>query len=418
MKVAEEPQILELSNKDLEQGYKQARKKLQESKVLAAAWREEHVAKLDEARVAEKGVPVEKISQERRRVEQQRRLGANLAHIKGSRRDPVTTVFKRDATGNRISCTSQQEIETACLEENEKRFSQTEGTPAMNPALCGVVSFCAELPAAQLILNGAYDGPGCEDVFMRKVIQGLQMPLVVLQEGWISSEISVTEHSAAWRRQKERTASERSLLGFSDHKAAIFHPEMCEMDRLFRQILYCNGFAPQLHLQVTDFQILKQPGNYEVESMRTIQLMPAAFNINNKKTRRMMMHRAEHLKLLPQEQAGSRKGRRAVESALEKVLFWDCMRHRRWHSAMISNDAKSCYDRIVLWSQPLLYNALAFTRRPPRRCSGPFKGQNIGYPHSMGTRKGSTGGSETFPSKELGKATERGRRFGSQLVLF
>ena len=86
-----------------------------------------------------------------------------------------------------------------------------------------------------------------------------------------------------------------------------------------------------------------------MEKMRTIQLFVAQFNMNNKKTGRDAMARAEELGVMPKEQAGSRKHHRAVLSALNKVLTVDLLRMRRQAGALCSNDAKSCYDRLVHW---------------------------------------------------------------------
>ena len=91
--------------------------------------------------------------------------------------------------------------------------------------------------------------------------------------------------------------------------------------------------------------------------MRTIQLMNAAFNINNKYTAKKAMRRAEEFNIIPWEQAGSRKKRRAILSALDKVLTMDIARASCLPSIVISCDAVSCYDRIVLWIA-----ALAFRR--------------------------------------------------------
>ena len=62
-----------------------------------------------------------------------------------------------------------------------------------------------------------------------------------------------------------------------------------------------------------------------------------------------MMHNTEKFNLIPNEQAGSCKNQRAIFSALEKVLTNDLTRSRRIPSMVISNDAKSSYDCIVLW---------------------------------------------------------------------
>jgi hypothetical protein len=60
--------------------------------------------------------------------------------------------------------------------------------------------------------------------------------------------------------------------------------------------------------------------------MRTIQLMVAAFNMNNKHTGRTVMQWAESLNVLPPDQYGSRKGKHDVLAALNKVLTLDLSR--------------------------------------------------------------------------------------------
>jgi hypothetical protein len=47
------------------------------------------------------------------------------------------------------------------------------------------------------------------------------------------------------------------------------------------------------------------------------------------------------------EQYGSREGKNAIEQALNKVLSFDLIRQARIDADMFSNDAKSCYDKIV-----------------------------------------------------------------------
>ena len=66
------------------------------------------------------------------------------------------------------------------------------------------------------------------------------------------------------------------------------------------------------------------------------------------------MARAEHLHLLADEQAGSRKNRMDSLAGLDKVLTADLVRFRHWSAAITSNDAKSCYDRIILWISALV----------------------------------------------------------------
>jgi hypothetical protein len=58
---------------------------------------------------------------------------------------------------------------------------------------------------------------------------------------------------------------------------------------------------------MTDVEILKKAGVYDVEKMRTILLMNAEFNMNNKKLGQDMMNHAEKHGALAREQYRSRQ---------------------------------------------------------------------------------------------------------------
>ena len=59
------------------------------------------------------------------------------------------------------------------------------------------------------------------------------------------------------------------------------------------------------------------------------------------------MFTAEDLKAIAKEQFGSRAGLTAIDQSLNKRLTYDLMQQRKRPGALCSNDAKSCYDRIV-----------------------------------------------------------------------
>jgi hypothetical protein len=137
--------------------------------------------------------------------------------------------------------------------------------------------------------------------------------------GPIVSTISLDEHKQGWKKQKEKTALVNSGLSFSDHKAAIYDDNMAEIDRLMREIPYTRGFSPDLYKVITDYEILKKSGVYDVEKMRTIQLFVAQFNMNNKKTGHDVMARAESLGKIPKEQTDH--GNITVPSFLLSIRF-------------------------------------------------------------------------------------------------
>lgn len=95
-----------------------------------------------------------------------------------------------------------------------------------------------------------------------------------------------------------------------------------------------------------DVEILKKARVYDVEKMRTILLINAEFNINNKLLSKEMMINAEMFKTIAKEQFSSRKWLNAIKAALNKWLTYDIMRKWKLVGAICLNNAKSCYNRI------------------------------------------------------------------------
>jgi len=77
-------------------------------------------------------------------------------------------------------------------------------------------------------------------------------------------------------------------------------------------------------------------------------LFEANFNYNNKRLGQAVMISVEQAGLLTPEQYGSRKHKSANLQCLNKQLLYDWAWFRQQLLALCSNDAKSCYDQIVL----------------------------------------------------------------------
>jgi hypothetical protein len=93
--------------------------------------------------------------------------------------------------------------------------------------------------------------------------------------------------------------------------------------------------------------LLKQEGNYRVDKLRTIILFDPEANQNFKFIGQKVMAHAEKHQQLAAEQYGSRKKKTAILHALNKRLSYDILRQMKMPGALCSNDAKSCYDRIL-----------------------------------------------------------------------
>lgn len=160
-------------------------------------------------------------------------------------------------------------------------------------------------------------------------------------------QLSVEEHKKAWKKQRINTGSDSRGLSYSHFKIAATDDRIAEVDSLFRNIPYTKGISPAPWRNVTDFQLLKKEGVFEADLMRTIQLYMADFNINNKRLGRDVVFHAEEMGYLPDELTGSRKGKMASLTILNKILINDLWCLRRIAAALCSTDAKSCYDRVI-----------------------------------------------------------------------
>ena len=81
--------------------------------------------------------------------------------------------------------------------------------------------------------------------------------------------------------------------------------------------------------------------------MRTIVLIEADHNLNNKLLGKRAMAYSEKYQALAPEQYGSRKKLSATQASVKNRLMHDLMRQTRHGSIICSNNAKSCYNRIL-----------------------------------------------------------------------
>ena len=114
-----------------------------------------------------------------------------------------------------------------------------------------------------------------------------------------------------------------------------------------RNIPLMTGYAPQRWKRCLCVEIQKKPGDINVENLRTIALFTADCNANNKHIGRGFMKNAEAKGLIDIAQNGSRPNKAAITQVVNKKLTLDIFRQTKTNGAVGSNDAKSCYDRIV-----------------------------------------------------------------------
>jgi hypothetical protein len=134
----------------------------------------------------------------------------------------------------------------------------------------------------------------------------------------ISIAVLTEIHQQAWREQNERTSSESTGPSFNHYKAAAKDQTLADFDAMMRNIPYAKGFAPQLWRNITNVEILKKTGIYDINLTRTIQLMNSELNMNNKKLGCNLMNRGKKCQLIARKQYGSRKNHQSITAAVNK----------------------------------------------------------------------------------------------------
>ena len=132
-------------------------------------------------------------------------------------------------------------------------------------------------------------------------------------------------------------------------KCIDFESKAAEVMSRLALIPLITGYAPQYWKQGIDSMIPKKvSGELRPEKLRLILLMDSRFNHNNKLIGKKIMEFGEKNLLFAQEQFGSRKAKSAIEHAVNKRLTLDISRQTKTKCIYIANDAKSCYDRILM----------------------------------------------------------------------
>jgi hypothetical protein len=280
----------------------------------------------------------------------QRKLAQRVNRLTGKPRGAQlrsVTAPHEHQPSTRIDCHDKLSIENAFIGEGTRRFSQTNDTPLMQQEFVQRVGYLAELPGADAILDGTFVPHSNMDPYAVQFLQHLKMEPIVQNAEPISKAISTKTYQASWKKMKPNTSSSPFGPTFVHYIAGSQDQQIAEFDATMANIPYASGYSPEIWMKMVDVLIPKKTTSSAIEKLRIIVLFHALFNMNNKRIGRDMIANAERLQQIPWEAYGSRKKHRSIECAANKVFTTDIARQEHRSMALCSNDAKSCYDRIL-----------------------------------------------------------------------
>ena len=265
-----------------------------------------------------------------------------------------------DDTYKRIS--DPVELIDSLISRNIEHFHQSEGTAFTNK---NIQTICAQTFATAIPLLHELTGQGNEA--FDAIITELQN--TAANTPIVSGTLTGADIMGKMKNWRESTTTSpsgchlglyRSLLKGDNPILGTPHPLQQEeepnhgdifFDCIAQIINICvhTGYVLPRWKPVTNVMLEKIPGQPIISKLRVIHLFEADFNAwAGIIFARRLMKQAEQLKALGNEQGGSRQGRTCVDVYAMKFFSFQLSEITRTPLAVMDNDAKACYDRIVM----------------------------------------------------------------------
>ena len=161
-------------------------------------------------------------------------------------------------------------------------------------------------------------------------------------------EITTKKYRSFYKGAKERTSSSPSGLHLGHWKASAFDEDVSSVIASVINIAVQNEHTLRRWQNVVGILLEKIQGTPHIHKFRTIHLVESDFNFVLRSVwGRALMKHGEFHSAWNSNQYGGRKGCQGQSAALNKVLTMDVIRHYGEPAALLDNDAKACYDRLI-----------------------------------------------------------------------
>lgn len=238
----------------------------------------------------------------------------------------------------------KETIENEIMRANKQKLLQASDTPLRQYPISALLGEQGNFETWEKILAGSISLPDDVD-------EGLHL--------WYTYLINIQDHTPldftwtteeyiqSWKKMNEE---KMTLPGIQVAHIKCLDAESLAADVMSKlaMIPLMVGYAPTSWQNGIDSMIPKKVADLRPEKLRLILLMDARFNHNNKLIGKKMMAYGEKYGMLAPEQFGSRQHKSAIEHATNKRLVMDINRQSGTNSVYVANDAKACYDRILL----------------------------------------------------------------------
>ena len=342
--------INQLSLEECQQERKLATKKYRHLKKSAKQSREQFLMDLAEQHAQSGNSTVSSIISRMNRNED---LRASYRRIKVATKPYYGTtekvlIKKADDNNEEEMTTDKKKIEIALCAENKKKFMEAYSSPFLQPPLIDQLSQTATTPTAMTILNGTYKSNPKLGKVTNDFIKQLKKPHQIIDKPDNDEECRIEEAIHYWKKKREKTNSSMSSRHIGTYKALTFdNIKTLNMVNNIANTAFRIGEPLERWTYDLDVSLLKKPNKFRPSELRTIGTLEADFNQQASLhfSKRMMHQNILNMAIPPSQYA--KKGNRAVEAAIVKVLFYDYLRLTKRNGAFITMDLRNCFDRMA-----------------------------------------------------------------------
>jgi len=173
-------------------------------------------------------------------------------------------------------CNTWEEIEEACLKENQACFNQARDTPFLQEPLFSLVGNYREGKGVTSILEGTFEIPGILPE-LKEILQALHTCCLDMDQPF--PRFTMDSYRSIWSKAKEKMSScAHYELHFGHYMAVCADPQLIELHVQLIDITLMMGYSPTRWRTGVNVMIPKKEGNYNVEQLQTILLYNAEFN--------------------------------------------------------------------------------------------------------------------------------------------
>jgi hypothetical protein len=224
---------------------------------------------------------------------------------------------------------------------------------------------------SRALLEGKIDIDGLQDTTdATKAI--LRKAIYVEKPNSVTRKVTVEQIRGMIRRWRESTSTSPSGMHLGHDKAVLRDEKPLEdgevdkrlSTRMFRmKAAFINAAFDNNHIynrwaNIVNATIEKIPGRPLIKKLRIIHLIESDLNFAVGSQIKRLIHNAVERGLLCREQFGSLPGLQAIDPLVLKHCSFCISRIAKTNIASVDNDAKSCFDRIVMLLASLLAQRL------------------------------------------------------------